>query len=143
MISALVKQLIVDGIVSTASRTTINNSASVGLYALAGGISIIGVVFLAIAVYGLLLENLTMPAAASITGAGILALAGVFVLIGKYAVKKIARRRHTEKFHNVEVLVGQLLEDVLGDIENPIRENPKTAMILAGLAGFMAGDRLQ
>lgn len=143
MISALVKQLIVDGIVSTASRTTINNSASVGLYALAGGISIIGIVFLAIAVYGLLLENLTMPAAASITGAGILALAGVFVLIGKYAVKKIARRRHTEKFHNVEVLVGQLLEDVLGDIENPIRENPKTAMILAGLAGFMAGDRLQ
>lgn len=142
MISALVKQLVVDGIVSSASRTTLNTSASMGLYALAGGISIIGIVFLAISVYGLLLESIAMPAAAAITGVGILTLAGVFVCFGKFAVKKISRKRHAEKFQNVEVLLTQLFEEIIGDFEDPIRENPKTAMILAGLAGVMAGNKM-
>jgi hypothetical protein len=83
-----------------------------------------------------------MPTAAAITGVGILTLAGVFACFGKFAVKNISRKRHAEKFQNVEVLLTQLFEEVLSDFEDPIRENPKTAMILAGLAGVMAGNKM-
>ncbi len=34
-----------------------------------------------------------------------------------------------------------LIEDVCRELDEPVRESPKTAMVLAGLAGFLAASR--
>lgn len=141
MLSAVAKQIVVDGIVNIAARKSRTIPASLGFYALAGGIGIIGVVFLSIAIYGVLLDSFTMPVAATITGLGILALAGLLVLIGKKAAGELDKRHFRQEAQHVDVVVSQLMDAVIGEIEDPVRENPKMAMALAGLAGLMVGGR--
>ncbi len=142
MLSAIAKQIVVDGIANAATRKTRNTSAGYGLYALAGGIGIIGVVFLSIAIYGVLLNSFTMPVAASITGFGILILSGLLVLVGKNITGKMDSKRLREEAQQVDVLVSQVIDGLMEEIEDPVRENPKMAMALAGLAGLMVGGRL-
>lgn len=142
MLSAIAKQIVVEGIAGAATRKTRNISAGYGLYALAGGIGIIGVVFLAIAVYGLLLEQLSMPVAASITGAGILALSGILVAVGKSVSEKKRSLILDQEIKQVDVVVSQLMDDLMEEVGGPVRENPKMAMALAGLAGLVIGGRI-
>lgn len=142
MISAIAKQIVVDGILNVATRRSRTTPAAIGLYALAGGIGIIGVVFLSIAVYGVLLDSFSMPIAATITGVGILVLSGLLVLIGKKTAGEIDNRRFSQDAKQVDVVISQLMDAVVGEIEDPVRENPKMALALAGLAGLMVGGRM-
>ena len=142
MLAAIAKQIVVEGITGAAVRKSRTTPAGYGLYALAGGIGIIGVVFLAIAVYGLLLTAFSMPAAATMTGAGILALSGILVWVAQTVFEKKKRIIATEEIKQVDVMVSQLMDAVSDEIGVPVRENPKTALALAGLAGLMLGGRL-
>lgn len=142
MLSAVAKQIVVDGIVNVATRKSRTIPASLGFYALAGGIGIIGVVFLSIAIYGVLLDSFTMPVAATITGVGILVLSGLLVLIGKKAAGELDKRSLRQEAQQVDVVISQLMDAVIGEIEDPVRENPKMALALAGLAGLMVGGRI-
>jgi hypothetical protein len=42
---------------------------------------------------------------------------------------------------DIAQVVAAIIESLGNEIDNPIRENPKTALMLAGLAGFIAADR--
>ena len=142
MLSALVRQVVVEGLLSRTSATRLNPGAGMGLFFLAGAIGVLGLVFLSIAVYGLLLSEFAMPAAAAITGMGILILSGLCILGGRFALQKIQYQSHEQEMNKLNAVIDDLLQDVLTDLDDPIRESPKTALLLAGLAGFVAGDRL-
>ncbi len=66
----------------------------------------------------------------------------IATLTGLQIMKRKARHRQ-EHDSDLARTVGDLC-DVIGDeLESPIRENPKTALMVASLAGFFAGNRVQ
>jgi hypothetical protein len=141
--SPLMKEILLKGLMAgTAVRTAKRTSLSVGYYAAAGIVGCLALVFFSIAGYGLLLERFPMPAAAGITGAVIALLAIAIGLIGYYKLgykpKKPAIATDGSFIDNVE----NTLKSLLGGFEEPIKDNPKMALLMAALAGFAAGDHL-
>ena len=53
------------------------------------------------------------------------------------------RRKRTPLFDAAEITesISRIIESVGGELEDPVRDNPKTAIVLASLAGFLAGER--
>lgn len=140
--SPLVRELLVNGLMAgTAVRTAKKTSVGIAYYGTAGVIALIGCVFLTMSVYGVLLDSFTMPAAAAITGAGILLIAGIVALTGYISLNKKAVRKPN--------LDGSFLDSIentakslLAGFEEPVKDNPKMALLLAALAGFAAADQI-
>lgn len=141
--SPIVRELLMNGLLAGAAvRTAKKSSSKVAFYALAGGLCMLAVVFFAIAGNALLLESFTLPVAAAITGTVILSLAGG---IGGYAYlsthKKVVKKTlggHGGVMDNIEHTLKGLVEG----FEEPVKDNPKMALLMAALAGFAAGDQL-
>lgn len=142
MLTALLKQLAIDGIVQYSAQKSRKGTASLALYGLAGGTGLLGVVFLSIALYGLFLIDFAMPAAAALTGGVLMALSATVALGTKYAFQKINRKRAQEEAGQMSALIGQGIDQLLGELEEPVRDNPGTAVILASLAGFLSAGRV-
>jgi hypothetical protein len=142
--SPLMREILLKGLMAgTAVRTARKTSISVGYYAAAGVVGCLSLVFFALAGYGLLLERFPMPVAASMTGAVIALLAITIGLTGYYKlghrpVKKPTIATDGSFIDNVE----NTLKSLLDGFEEPIRDNPKMALLMAALAGFAAGDHL-
>lgn len=141
-VNPILKQVLINGLIThSAARGVKRGSAWLGYGILAGGISFIALVYFSIAGYGLLSENFAGPVAAAIMGGIMLALSGAVGLFGYLSYKG--------KFQKVppknDGLLGSIengLQSVLGGLEEPIRDNPKLAMLVAALAGFAAADKL-
>ncbi len=142
--SPLVRELLVNGLLAGAAVRTAKKSSSTAIfYVLAGSLALLAVVFFAIAGHALLLENYTGPQAGAITGAFILAIAGVTGGTG-YAVanrKKIGRKNPLAE-HSFINNIEHTLKGVLENFEEPVKDNPKMALLIAALAGLAAGDQL-
>lgn len=143
-ISPIVKQLLINGLIThTAARGVRRGSAWLGYAALAGGIGLIGVVFFSIAGYGFLAEQFSAPIAAAITGAVLMGLSGAVALTGYLCFKKGKPVKSAMKEGNGLIdTIENTLQAFTDGLEEPVRDNPKMAMLLAALAGFAAGDKL-
>lgn len=141
--SPLVRELLLKGLVAgTAVRQAKKTSVGAVYYGLAGGIGLIAFVYFTIAGYALLQESFTTPAAAAMTGAVVLAISGA---IGGGGYFHLNRKKIVKK----PAMDGNFLDSIEGTVkslldgfEEPIRDNPKAALLLAALAGFAAGDKL-
>ena len=143
VLAPIVRDLLVKGIVArTAVQTARHGTAGIGFFILAGGIGLVGFIFLCIASYGLLLEYFTMPVAAAITGGAIWAIAACVALAGWMKFRKISLAPKPKMDSGMFDSIEDMLKPVLEPLEEPIRDNPKTAVLLAALAGFAAGDRV-
>lgn len=143
-ISPIVKQLLINGLLTqSAARGVRRGSAWLGYVALAGGVGLIGVVFFSIAGYGFLSESFSSPVAASITGGVLMAISAMIALTGYLCFKKGKAVKAAVKDGNgIMDTIENTLQSFMGGLEEPVRDNPKMAMLLAALAGFAAGDRL-
>ena len=142
--SPLIKEILIKGLMAgTAVQSAKKTSASVGYYAAAGVVAGLAFVFFAIAGYGWLLQSYPMHVAASITGCGI-ALFSIFIgVFGHYRVNRKPIKKPTiatdgSFLDNVE----NTLKSLMGGFEEPIKDNPKMALLMAALAGFAAGDHI-
>ena len=140
----LVKELLINGLMAgTAVRTAKKTSASVGYYAAAGAVGALALVFFSIAGYGYLLESFAMPVAAGITGGGIAVLSFAIGTVGYYRInRKPARKPHIATDGSFIDNVENTVKSLIGNFEEPIKDNPKMALLMAALAGFAAGDQL-
>lgn len=140
--SPLVRELLVNGLMAgTAVRTAKKTSVGVAYYATAGAIALIACVFFAIAGYGLLLESFTMPVAAAITGAFILVIAGAVGLTGYLSLNKKPIRKPNLDGSFIDS-IESTAKSLLAGFEEPVKDNPKMALLLAALAGFAAADQI-
>jgi hypothetical protein len=141
--SPLVKELLVHGLMAgTAVRTAKKTSVSIAYYGTAGVIGFIAAGFFGFALYNALSPAIGLAYAALATGgvftliAVIIGVTGHYMVEGKKVLKKPA---HDGGFvDSVEHTVKSLMEN----FEDPVKENPKLALLMAALAGFAAGDKL-
>lgn len=141
--SPLVRELLLKGLVAgTAVRQAKKTSVGAVYYGLAGGVGLIAFVFFTIAGYALLQESFTTPVAAAITGAVVLAVSAAIATCGYLHLnrKKIVKKPAMDG--NFLDTIEGTIKSLLDGFEEPIRDNPKAALIMAALAGFAAGDKL-
>lgn len=137
----LVEQFVVNTLVSKQAPFTRKSKLGLGLMVLSGLFFCAALVFLVVAGYGWLLTQFTQPEAALITAAFILAASVLTALCAVLVLKKTPHHAPAQSDEILE-MVTALGEMVGDDLETSIRDNPKTAMLLAGAAGLIAADRL-
>ncbi len=142
--SPLIRELLVNGLLAGAAVRTAKKSSSTAIfYVLGGSLAFLAMVFFAIAGHALLLEYYAMPLAGVMTGLTILVIAILTAATG-YVIanrKKIARKNPMAE-HGFINNIEHTLKGVLENFEEPVKDNPKMALLMAVLAGFAAGDQL-
>lgn len=136
----LIEQIVINGMMSSKAPMMRKNKYGLGLMALSVLLTLVAVVFLIISGYAWLMTQFTQPMAALITAAFIMGAAVISALTGVL----IAKSKKQPEVHTDELaeLTG-IITDLLGEeLAQPIIDNPKTAVLLASAAGFVAGDRL-
>ena len=136
----IIEQAIINGVISKGAPLMHKNKAGLGLLALSGLITLVALGFLIFAGYGWLLINYDQPTAAFIVSAVLFALALVSVVSAYFAFKK--KPAVVADNSDVMQLISEITDVIGEELAEPIEEHPKTALLLASLAGFAVGDRL-
>ncbi len=145
----LITQMVIEGI-SKGTRPVLPrlNSKGIALVACSATLALLGLGFTIFAGFLYLQNFFEAEIAALIVAGGIFFFAAIVGLFGK---KSIAERGyvtyHRSSSHSnsspvadIAQTVKSLIEGVTTELEEPIRDNPKTAIALASLAGYLAGD---
>lgn len=121
---------------------SVYDKVGAGLLILSGLLSILGVGLLVYASHIYFMKNFETEVALALTGATTLGLAIVFalsVLLHKvYKMKKIQRVKD-----DIMDTIWETIESLEEEISEPIREHPKSAVSIASVAGYAAGEFIQ
>lgn len=137
----LVEQVIINGLVSRKAPFMSKNKFGLALIAMSGLLFLTATIFLIIAGYSWLLIHYTAPAAALICAAAVYIAGATVALTGYLSLKKRPAPRPANE-NEINQIVTLIAEAVDEEWAKPIQENPKTALLLATVGGFMAGDYL-
>lgn len=139
MLAGLLSQLVISG----ASAYTNNRAEEVkkewGLLALAMIGGVIALAFLTSALYMTAAAAYSPPIGALITGIAV----AVFSLGCLFFANRTEARvkRSWSSVNDNQVM--EKVEEIISEIEQPIKENPGTAVLLASLAGFLAAEKFR
>lgn len=141
-VNPILKQVLINGIIThSAARGVKRGSAWLGYCAIAGGIGLLAIVYFSIAGYAWLGQSFTSPLAAVMVG-GLLMATSVIIATTGYMSYKGKIQKSSPKSEGLLGSIETGLQSVLGGLEEPIKDNPKLAMLLAAVAGFAAADKL-
>ncbi|MCC7035707.1 MAG: phage holin family protein [Alphaproteobacteria bacterium] len=142
VIQPMITQMVLNSLLTRASKTPAMRRTEICLLAACGMFLIIGVVFLFVALHAFALVYYVPWVAATITGGAAL-IVGLCCAVA--AGNMEAARKALKPQHSIED-TGEALLAALGHatqgLEKPISENPRTSVLLASLAGYLAGDKL-
>lgn len=139
----ILKQVLINGLIThSAARGVKRGSAWLGYCATAGGIALIALVYFSIAGYAFLNETLSDTVAAAIVGGVLIGLSSVIALTGYMSYKGKFHQKAAPKADGLLGSIESGLQTVMEGLEEPIKDNPKLAMMLAAMAGFAAADKL-
>ncbi|MGE4314212.1 MAG: hypothetical protein AB7E85_08080 [Pseudobdellovibrionaceae bacterium] len=138
--ATLIKQIAIDGATSYAASRISKARNNAVIYAVTGALVFLTTIFVSIAVFCTFAQLPQFATAGLYTAVLVFVLAAAFYVFAKLREKSIQREIHNEKIWvtNAVDLAGDILAK---EIEGPIRENPKTALLIAGLVGFAATKR--
>lgn len=100
-----------------------------------------GLVFVLFGEYLWLKTYFQSDTAAIIVAGTSYVLALVTAVIGKAMDRRKKNEKALSLTEDASKAVSQIINSLSAELESPVRENPKTAMVLASLAGFVAGER--
>lgn len=137
----ILKQLLVEGIMNSNRSLPGFNPAGLGIIAFSAVLAVLGFGFLLYAGFIQLQDYYSSDIAALIVAGTSLILAPVVAWVGKKIFKKQSFVSHGHSLHQGDLAktVTQLIDSLGEELEEPIKENPKTALMVASLAGFLAG----
>lgn len=146
----LMKQLVLDGLMSSPGpRMPRISFTAIALTMCSVLLAFMTLSVLFIAEYLYLVQIYTPYAAALIVAGTSLALTLVAWGAGKIISHK--NNNHDARYErdrnssqpDIAKTVSALIDSIAEELEEPIRDNPKTAVAIAGLAGFLAGDQVR
>lgn len=130
-----VEEFLMNSLLSEKASLLRKNRADWALTALSVLLSGVGV-FLLVLSLDRFLESLYPPATAALFS-GMIVLAAAF--LAAYAASYCQRRKVLSQAHTQEEIsqkIRLLIESLCSELDAPIQENPKMAILLAALAGF-------
>ena len=138
------EQMLVNTMLNKKAPFMRKNKFGLGLAALSGLLFILALVFAAISAYAWVASYYAAPVAAIIIAGFVLCISIIAALSGYLLLRKRPQPRAATSYMEGDVteVVAEIAEILGEELAEPIRDNPKTAMMLAGLAGFVAADRL-
>lgn len=139
-ILAMAEQLVLDKIISDKAPVTGESKIKVFLIAFSGFMALIGIGFISYATY--LWLSVHYPPVAVMAAMGGIAL--FFSLLSALVVYNIVEYKN-RKIKEMRLEIFKVAEDALNIFEKelsvPVNDNPKTSVLIASLAGYLAGDR--
>lgn len=135
---ALIEQLVIDRVLSNGVPFTGKSKAGLGLVVLSGLFLLLGTGFIIWGSYLWLSYHYTRDIAALVTGLVIFCLS-ILMALGAYALLKFRERNFQKIKADVANSFRALLETADEELTGPLRENPKMAVLIASLSGFLAG----
>lgn len=142
VIQPMITQMVLNSLLTRTSKTPAMRKAEICLLAACGIFSVVGVVFLFVALHAFALVYYVPWVAATITGSTAL-IVGLCcaVVAGNMEQARKAMKPQQGIEDAGEALLAALGHATQG-LEKPISENPRTSVLLASLAGYLAGDKL-
>ncbi len=138
MLLPLIQQAALSGLACRSASLMSMNKFGLGLVALSGFVFLMALIFLVLSGYGWLLTHYEQPVAALIVSAYSLSISLVFCLGGVLIVKRKSIRQRQQ----ITKLMSEISDAVNEQFSEPIKDNPKTAVVMASVAGLIAGERL-
>ncbi len=136
----LAEQFLISRVISSDFPVTNKTKARLGLGAPSGLLIFLGLIFLATAYYIWLMDEFTPEVAMTILGLSLTFLGAMSAFFAQMLMKhKNKRRKQFER--QIEHALIETLDLINGEVEKPIRDNPKTAIALAALIGGIIGHR--
>ena len=142
VIQPMITQMVLNAVLSRPSKAPGMRKAEICLLATTGILSVIGAVFLFMALHSYFLTLYAPWVAATITGAVALIVGLICAVIAggmEEARKRDFKRADAED--PAQALLAALNHATQG-LEKPISDNPRTSVLLASLAGYMTGNKL-
>ena len=144
----LLTQMVIEGVTKGARPVMPHlNTKGIVLAGAAAVMALLGCIFALISLFIYLQDYLAAGYAALLIAAGLLVAAALFALAGKGSIKRYGYVTYHRGPYSPSSPVGDLaktvkdlIEGVTSELEEPIRDNPKMAIALASLAGYLAGD---
>jgi hypothetical protein len=137
----LLEQVIINSVLNKKAPFMRKSKLGIALMVMSGLFLCAALVFAIISGYGWLLTQYPQPIAALIVAGIILAVSVIAGASGYLVLKK--KPKPVEQDKDILELVFDLAEEYSDEIIEPVQENPKTALILASVAGFIAGETMQ
>lgn len=138
-IAAVIEQVVLATVINGKILSPAKSRVDWALVALSCLLAGAGVFFLVLSLHRYL-ESVYPPAQAALaTGLSAMAFA---VLAGIVAWYLHQQKQATRGIARVELgkNIKDLIESLTGELDDPVRENPKTAVAIAALTGFFAGS---
>ncbi|WP_373084772.1 phage holin family protein [Sneathiella sp.] len=132
--------MLLNGVLSNRSQTIQRSKLGICLMAVAGFLLLVALFYMVLAYYGWLLLHFVQPVAALVT-AGTVLVIGSIVAFSAYLVLK---RIPPEPAPNDEIreLISLISATAADGLNEKVEESPKTALLIAGIAGLIAGKYL-
>lgn len=137
----IAEQLLMMGALSSRAAPRPQDRLYQTIYAVSGVLAVIALICLAAAFSYWLRQQYTPDVAALVAGLGMLALALLVAAVG-YAVSVIRKNKIEAVTDEIKNKVLHALESVADEMEDPIRDHPKSSVAIATLAGYLVGNRL-
>lgn len=142
VIQPMIAQMVLNAVLSRPSKAPGMRKAEICLLAVTGILSVIGTVFLFMALHSYALAYFVPWVAATITGATAL-IVGLTCAVIAGGMEEV-RQREAKRI-DADDPAKQLLaaiDHATQGLEQPIHDNPRTSVLLASLAGYVAGNKL-
>ncbi len=137
---AVIEPLLVSRIISHKAPFGSKTKAGIVLLLISAFFFTFALAFLVFGVFLHLSNNYSVEEAAIAVGLGTLGIAIVTGLIS-YIIYKMKMRRIKHAKEDVEALITLGLDIFDREVEAPIRDHPKSSILISGLAGLLVGDR--
>jgi len=137
---ATAEGLLIDRILCNDAPFTGKSKTGLGLFALAGVLLTIALGFFIYAAYLWLVSNYPPEIAAAAAGGLTLGVAALCAL-GAYGFLQYKRSRLKKLKNEIADTMQNALEFADEELAQPVKDNPKTAVLIASLAGFIAGEK--
>lgn len=133
------------GILEMVIEQTLDNSVSPRRNALvyilvSVAVAFISLVYFSIAFFTWLLTAYALPKAAVISACVFLALSFLGLLTASLSLRRRARLQQDMQANLLNTVMS-MAGDLEAGLQEPVRENPKTALLLAAMAGFFVAEQ--
>lgn len=140
MMAGLISQVVMTGAAAYSRNRAEEVKKEWGLLALSVIGGVIALIFLTSSLY-MAVSDIYTPAIGALATGGTMALFSVGCLYFANRTEKKLKKQVWPSVNDNQLL--ETVQNAIAEIEQPIKDNPGTAVLLASIAGFLAADRLR